>query len=193
MTKINEENFFFFDKNVSDIEIYPNSIEHAYFLILNEDLNSAEKIFAKNDSPRGIWGISLTNILRGYVSKYPTFFQIRNFMEIDVDFLLKNNKISYVEQFLGSLEFLSTINQETYKFIARVMYENRLLTAALKYMEKSKQIYYQDPELHYMLAKYYLSGRCYEDAEFYINECLKLLPEYYPALILKEKIEEMIV
>ena len=71
------------------------------------------------------------------------------------------------------------------------MLENKLPSAALKYMEKSKQIYYNDPELQYMYAKYYMDNEQYRNAYFYINECLKLLPTYYPALVMKENIEEI--
>jgi tetratricopeptide (TPR) repeat protein len=191
MTGLNKENFFFFSDKCSELTIVPNSLEHAYLAIINEDLQSADAVFANLDSPRARWGRSLVSILKGFMTTYPTYFEIRNFLEIDLDFLLKNNKIDYVEQCLGALEVLSTINQETYKFAARVMLENKLFSAALKYMDKSKQIYYNDPELQFMYAKYYLDAQRYKDAYFYINECLKLLPTYYPALVMKERIEEI--
>ena len=191
MTSHSQNISFFFYNDCSNIKITPNSIEHAYCAILNDDLDSAYSIFNNIDSPRANWGISLVSILKGYVEVFPTFFGIRNFLEIDLDFLLKNNKISYVEQVLGALDFLSTINQETYKFAARVMIENKLYTAGLKYMEKSKNVYYNDPELHFMFAKYYENQQNFEEAEFYIEECLKQLPEYFPALVLKEKIEQI--
>ena len=70
------------------------------------------------------------------------------------------------------------------------MLENNLYSAAIKYLETSKQIYYNDPELHFMFAKYYMDITNYKEAQFYIDECLKLLPTYYPALMIKEKIEE---
>ena len=190
MTSLSKDNFFFFSKDCSDIKIEPETIEHAYLAILSDDLLTAGRVFSKLDSPRAKWGISLVSILEGFLKDYPTYFQIRNFLEIDVDFLIKNNKIAYVEQFLGALDFLSTINQETYKFVARVMLENRLFSAGLKYMEKSKSIYYNDPELMFMFAKYYMNGHQYESAYYYINECLKLLPEYYPAQVMKQRIEE---
>ncbi len=190
MTGLNNT-LFFFTNDCSNIKITPNSIEHAYCAILNDDLESAYSVFKNLDSPRANWGVSLVSILKGYVEIYPTFFGIRNFLEIDLDFLLKNNKISYVEQVLGSLDFLVTINQEAYKFTARVMLENDLYSAGLKYMEKSKNVYYQDPELHFMFAKYYIKMQNFKEAEYYINECLKLLPDYYPAHILKEKIEQI--
>ncbi len=191
MKGLNKENFFFFNKDCENLVITPDSIEHAYLAILNEDLNSAETVFSHIDSPRAKWGKILTSILNGYMMDYPSFFQIRNFFEIDLEFLLKNNKINYVEQCLGALDIFSTINQEVYKFAARVMLENRLYKAALKYLDKSKQLYYKDAELHFIYAKYYFDIFHYEEAYFYINECLKLIPEYYPAKIMKKRIEEI--
>lgn len=190
MTGQNKEKLFFFSDTCSELEITPNSLYHAYLAILNDDLDSAYIVFSHIDSPRGRWGVSLVSILKGYMSIYPTYFGIRNFFEIDLDFLLKNNKIDYVEQCLGALEVLSSVNQEIYKFTARVMLENRLYTSALKYMERSKQVFYNDPELHFMYAKYYMNINKYNEAYFYVNECLKLLPDYYPAQKMKQIIEE---
>lgn len=191
MTGINSQKLFFFDKDCSKIKFVPNSLEHAYLSILNEDLNTAKIIFSNLDSPRARWGSVFTSILEGFMVNFPTYFEIRNFLEIDVDFLLKNNKINYVEQVLGALDIFAAINQECYKFIARVMLENNLNTAALKYMDKSKQIFYNDPELHFMYAKYYYEKKYLNDAYFYVCECLKMVPSYYPAEIMKEKIEEL--
>ena len=182
-----QQMFFFNQENQT---FTSKSIENAYFSILKGDLHTAKSIFENIDSPRSHWGKCFVDILIGYVENFPTYFEIRNFLEIDLDFLIKNNKINYVEQILGSLEHLSDINQEVYKYVARVFYENRLYKASLEYLEKSKKIFYKDPELHFMLAKYYLNSRDYEDSYFYIKECLKILPDYYPAKNLKMKIEK---
>lgn len=190
MTSLFKEKFFFFYPDCSSIKIVPNSIEHAYLAVLNSDLVSAKKIFSKIDNPRGIWGTILVSILDGYMEIFPTYFQIRNFLEIDLDLLLKNEKLDYVEQLLGALDIFAEINQEVYKFTARVMFENNLLSAAFKYMQKSKDIYYNDAELHFMLMRYYLKVHDFEQAYLEVNECLQLIPNYYPALVMKEKIEE---
>lgn len=190
MKDLSKDTLFFFSENPEELEIYPGSLCHAYLSILNDDLDTAYSVFSHIDSPRGIWGCSFVSVLKGYMSKFPTYFGIRNFFEIDLDFLLKNNKIDYVEQCLGALELFSTINQETYKFAARVMLENKLFTSALKYLDKSKQIFYNDAELHFIYAKYYMDTGNHANAYFYVNECLKLLPGYYPALLIKQKIEE---
>ncbi len=190
MVNFSEGKVFFFYPNCSDIKIVPNSLEHAYLCLLNNDLSSAKAIFSKIDNPRGIWGTILVSILEGYMEIFPTYFQIRNFLEIDLDFLLKNEKLDYIEQLLGALDIFADINQETYKFAARVMFENNLLSAAFNYMQKSKDIYYNDAELHFMLMRYYIKVHDFEQAYFHVKECLLLIPDYYPALVMKQKIEE---
>lgn len=190
MLTFNQDKFFFFYEDCSFLEILPDSVEHAYLAILNDDLDTAEAVFAKLDSPRARWGKVLVCILKGFIKEFPTYFEIRNFLEIDLDLFLKNEKLDYVEQILGSLEILSAINQEVYKYAARVIYVNKLYSASLKYLEKSKKIYYNDAELHFLFARYYLRVNDCEEALFYINECLRLIPDYYPALQLKQKIEE---
>ena len=178
---------FFFKKNI-DVKFKPRSVEHAYFAILNDDLKSAQAVFESLDSPRAKWGKALVDILLGYIENYPTYFEIRNFLEIDLDFLLKNDKFDYVEQLLGALELLVGINQEPYKFVARTMFENRLYKASKEYLEKSKELYYNDPELHFLFAKYYINSRDYEKADFHLDECLNILPDYFPAKKMQKEI-----
>lgn len=184
--------FFFSDDN-SEVTFSPGSLEHAYLAILDNNLISAKEIFCSLNSPRARWGKALVDILTGYIEKYPSYFEIRNFLEIDLEFLLKNEKIDYVEQFLGAAEVLADINNETYKYIARVMYENKLYKAAKEYMDKSKKLFYNDPELHFMYTKYYINFNEYENARYHIDECLRILPDYYPAKILKNQIQAQLM
>ena len=92
----NEKKIFFFYEDSSSIKIAPNSIEHAYLAIINEELDVAMKIFSQIDSPRAFWGKILVDILKGYLPEFPTYFQIRNFFEIDLDMLLKKTCYSVV-------------------------------------------------------------------------------------------------
>ena len=87
---------FFFSENNTVLTFKPISLECAYLLIIKDDLPGALKIFETIDSPRGKWGIFLINILNGYTEVFPSYFDIRNFLEIDLDFLIKNEKIDYV-------------------------------------------------------------------------------------------------
>ena len=179
---------FFFDCKNNNYTFKPGDIEHAYLLVLQEDLVAAGKVFAQIDSPRAHWGITFTDILNGFLVRYPTYFEVRNFFEIDMDFLLKNEKIKYVEMMLGALDILSEITHEVYKYAARIMLENHLYNAAEKYLDKSKSMFYNDPELHFILAKNCLRKNLLEEADRYLKECLKIVPSYYPALKLKKDI-----
>lgn len=184
---------FFFSDNIQELKFDPISEETAYLLILQDDLDGARVVFEKLDTPRAKWGRALVDIIKGYIEEFPAYFEIRNFFEIDMDFLLKNEKISYVEQMLGALDFLCETNQEVYKFAARVLMENKLFNAAKKYLDKSKSVFYNDPELHFLFTKYYLRLKEYHNAEYHIKECLKILPEYYPAKKILADIQEYLV
>ena len=179
---------YFFSKKNSDIVFNSNSLEQAYLAILGDDLISAKEIFLQVDSPRARWGRALIGILSGYLEFYPTYFEIRNFLEIDMDFLLKNEKLDYIELLLGSIDLLVDINQEVFKYTARVMFENKFYNAAKKYLDKSKDVFYKDPELHYLYAKYYYKMKDYEKADFYLDECLSVIPDYYPAITFQKEI-----
>ena len=178
--------FFFSKENI--IEFKPTSIEHAYLALLNNELDNAYKIFAKLDSPRSNWGKTLIEIINCRIIRFPTYFEIRNFLEIDLDFLLKNGKIDYIESILGSLEILVKINNETYKYVARVMLENNFKDAAKKYLDKSRDIFYNDVELHFLYAKYFIETNKYHQAFKHINLCLEILPDYFPAKKIQQEI-----
>lgn len=181
---------YFFQHQDNDLIFKSRSVEHAYLAILDNDLTSAGAVFESIDSPRSNWGVSLVQILNGFLERFPTYFEIRNFLEIDLDFLIKNDKIDYVQQVLGSLKILSDINQETYKYVARVLYANRYYNASKDYLEKSKNLLYHDPEMHFMFARFFLKDREYESAAYHIKECLKIIPDYFPAKKLKKEIEK---
>lgn len=181
---------FFFSDALENMAIEPMSIEHGYLAILNDDLASSRAVFEKIDSPRGRWGRAFVEILGGYIEHFPSYFEIRNFYEIDLDFLIKNEKFNYVENLLSALKLLTGINQEVYKYTARVLYENKMYNASLEYMEKAKESFYRDPELHFMLAKFYLNSNQLTEANYYIDECLKVVPSYHPALKIKAEISK---
>ena len=179
---------FFFSNDNINLNIKAGSIEEAYLLVIKDDLDNALFIFKNLDSSRAKWGIFLINILKGFFTNYPTYFQIRNFFEIDLDYFIKNNKVEYVQMMLGASQNLIIINQEIYKYVARVMFENNYYNTCKEYLDKSKEVFFNDPELHFIYTKYYMKMNSLEKALNHINECLKIVPDYYPALVLKSEI-----
>ena len=106
---------FFFAKD-SVVNFKAISIESAYLAILNDDLDTAFSIFKSIDSPRAKWGVVLVDIVKGFIEHYPTYFDIRNFLEIDLDFFIKNENV-----FIISVWY---IIPDFFHFVKRFAYEN---------------------------------------------------------------------
>ena len=56
------------------------------------------------------------------------------------------------------------------------------------YLDKGLENSYSDPELHIILADYYLFKKDKESAVKSLKNCLNILPEYFPA---KNKLSEI--
>ena len=73
-------------------------------------------------------------------------------------------------------------NPECYKFIGRAFWANNLMSAAMFFLRRAKDKFYQDPELHYLLAYiFYNNDRNIDLAKKALGACLGILPEYAPA------------
>ncbi len=169
-----------------DIESFP--IEYAYALFLDGQLELAVSCLQNINSIRANWLKELINLIRFSKMESPTYFQIRNFLELDIDLMIVSQKFQYLEKFLNYSKFLSEINKETYKLIGRVLFNNNLVSMAKYYLDLYKNTVYYDPELHFMYARYYILHSDYRNALNSINQCLLSLPEYYPAIKLKSDI-----
>ena len=66
--------------------------------------------------------------------------------------------------------------------IFRAMFENKFYQAAKEYLDKSKDVFYNDPELHFLYAKYYTRFKDYEKADYHLDECLNILNDYLEML-----------
>ena len=97
---------------------------------------------------------------------------------------------SYVEKIVRYADFMFTINPEVHKFIGRVFYNNAYNDQAMFFLDRAKSYFYHDPELHYLLAFIYYNRNEYKNAEKSLENCLCILPEYFPALNLLKKIKQ---
>jgi len=165
-------------------------LESAYCYLLNENLEEAKKNFAliKDSDIRASWALFMISLIEGNIKEYPTYFQLRNFFEIDLNILIHYCKGLYVENIIRYCDFLFTINPEVYKFIGRVLYNNNLEPQAMFFLEKAKNYFWHDPELHYLLAYVHYNKKDYENARKALDDCLKILPKYFPALDMMSKI-----
>lgn len=165
-------------------------LENAYSLLFNEDLEKAKFAFSqiKDSDVRAKWALFMISLIEGNVKEYPTYLQLRNFLEIDLNLLIHYFKGDYVEKIIRYCDFMFTINPEVYKFIGRVLYNNNLEQQALFFLEKAKSYFWHDPELHYLLAYIYYQNDNKTEALKCIENCLDVLPKYFPAEDLKRKI-----
>lgn len=166
------------------------TVEGAYCKLLSGDAQSAKIEFAKAAMTdfRADWGKKLIGFIEGYVSDVPSYFQIRNFLEIDLNLLLQANQPQYVENIINGADLFYSVNPESYKFIARVMLNNDFPDVALYYLKKAKDKFYYDPEMHYMLAQCYVRQGEAGLAKSSIKNCLDILPGYFPAKKLLQNI-----
>lgn len=167
-------------------------LELGYCEILSDNLENAKKIFniIIDEDIRAVWGLFMISLIEGDVKKYPSYFELRNFLEIDLNLLISYYKGSYVENIIRYADFMFTINPEVYKFIGRVLYNNGYQEQAMFFLNRAKSYFYNDPELHYLLAYIFYNDRDYVKAKESVDNCLKILPEYFPAINMKNKISQ---
>ena len=169
-------------------ELHRDKLEQAYCEIILDNLKGARKIFEQleNEDTRAHWGLVMLDFLKGTVSEYPTYFELRNFLEIDLNILIMYCKGDYVERVVRYADFMFTINPEVYKFIGRVFLNNGLKAQAMFFLKRAKDRFYQDPELHYILADIYYKDGDIDLCRNAIDTCLTVLPDYAPAERLKK-------
>lgn len=157
------------------LEGYANLLAGNFALTqqLWEDLEETSPIVA--------WGKSLMGFIKLHVVKYPTFFQIRNFLEVDLNALLVAGQKEYAENIMSGLNIFVEINPESYKYVARVLLNHKYCGIAIPLLQKSLDVYYKDPETHYMTAKSYLYLQDKTHAIKYLKTCLNFHPDYLPA------------
>ena len=167
-------------------------LEEAYVCIYEDKLQEAEIIFRqiKEQDIRAHWALIMLAFINGEVEDVPSYFEIRNFFEIDLDILINWYKGDYVEKIVRYADYLFTINPEVHKFIGRVFWNNELKEQALFFLNRAKNYFYHDPELHFLIAQTYLEDKNIAGTINALNDCLNILPDYFPAQNLLNKLKK---
>lgn len=161
--------------------------EAGYCYIILDKLEKAQEMFEKATpyDIRAHWGLFLLQLLSGKISRQPTYFEVRNFLEIDLNILITYCKGNYVERIVRYADFMAFYNPECYKFIGRVFWANKLMTVAMFFLRRAKDKLYNDPELHYLLGYiYYHDEQNIPKSKKALETCLEILPKYAPAVSL---------
>lgn len=190
MVDYNEAKDKFLSGDVALVEQYFEEnnylLEWGYCKFLSGDLENAKIIFKhlKEQDLRADWAEKLIQFVEGHVLSMPTYFQIRNFLEIDLNLLITAKKPDFIENIINGGDLFYSVNQESYKFIARVMMHNDFYDVAFYFLKKAKDKFYYDPEMHLMLANCYIKNGDNYLARQSIENCLSILPNYLPAKML---------
>ena len=168
-------------------------LELAYARLLCEDVEGAKKLFSaiENNDIRAHWALFMISLIEGEAQEYPSYFELRNFLEIDLNILITYYKGDYVEKIIRYADYMYTINPEVHKFIGRVLYNNGLVEQGLSFLNRAKSYFYHDPELHYLLGYIYFSQGKLDEAQKALENGLRILPEYYPTENLLKNIIEI--
>lgn len=159
----------------------------AYSKFLQGDFNEAKILLSiiRNSSPAADWLFSLINILEDNYNYAPTYFQVRNFYEQDLEmlFLYKQTDLAY--KLIKKNDFFLNFNKEIYKYNARVLFNNKYIEEAKQFLRKSLELYYNDPESHFLFGEIYERTNEIEKAKKSYQKANEVSGEYLPA---KEKI-----
>jgi len=163
-------------------------LELAYCYLLQEKIHDAKTFFEKVDNPRGLWGKRLSKLFLDEYDEAPTYFEIRNFFEIDLNMFIDLGLYEYANSMLKNIDLFYSVNGESYKLVARVLLNNGYYEPAKIYIEKSKSKFYNDPELHYIDMQFYEKTGDYDSALKAVENCLSVIPTYYPAKQSRERL-----
>ncbi len=168
-------------------------LEEGYCELVADNLERATALFEKikNIDIRAHWGLYLISMIQLNPRICPTYFELRNFLEIDLNILITYGKGQYVRNILDYTDYMSRINPEIFKFIGRVFYKNGLKDEARYLFHRAKDVFYLDPELHYLIACMYLDNGDKKMALHYAKTCQEVLPEYYPAVNLEKMLQSV--
>ncbi|MCR5264967.1 MAG: hypothetical protein K6E29_00050 [Cyanobacteria bacterium RUI128] len=163
-------------------------LEYGYALLMLGKTDEAEEVFSGLDSHRADWIKKIISITKDKLNGYPTYFQIRSFLEIDISMLLKSKQVDFVQKLINYAQFFQGINNESFKFFARALLKNGLTIGCKHFMDKALDEFYNDTELHFLYVEYYLYLEDYDNAVKSLKKCLSINPEYYPALKMKKEL-----
>lgn len=193
--KLEHARKFFYARDYSSAANLFDELGHFYekgfcTFLLGDEVG-AKKIWnaVKNPCPAVFWGLDILEIIKCRYSVYPTYFQVRAFLEVYLHLLILNEHLAWAENILSGYEIFSNVNYEACKFIARVLYFHHYDELTLDFIEKSKRICYPDPEALFIEAQTYLRCNNNTQALISLNKILEIVPEYTPAINLKKCVE----
>lgn len=162
---------------------------YCYFYGGNKD--KADRIWfsQKENSSLLNWARTFSGYVEKKEKSLPSFFQIRNFYEIDLDMLISLGFDSYAENLINSIQYFAYLNLEIYKLTARVLYNNNYYDFADKFLYAAKEYGDEDTELYVLDAQNNIAQNRYYSAIKSLEKALAISKDYIPAKNLLEKLK----
>ena len=91
-------------------------------------------------------------------------------------------KAEYIKKIIRENSYLEYFNREIYKYSGRVLLRNNQWNLAEKFFKKSLDIFYKDPETHYLLGELYEKEKNYTKAEKEYKLANEVNKGYLPAV-----------
>ena len=166
----------------------------ALSLILQKEIEKAKEVLTKTpDSPAKFWCTFLTELFsqNKNIKTWPSFLEIRHFMELTVYLLLKSKNQDYITLLIKNLKKLLDINLDSEKHIGYAYFHFGDLNSALSFLNNSIKRNSQDGEIYFVLGKLYLQKGSPHDALAMLENARLLLPDHVPTRELLERVKSM--
>ena len=176
------------EKEIAKAQVYfikaNNVYGCAYCEFLQGNIKQAKAILLteKETSIASDWLNFLCSALQNDFSSQPTYFQIRNFYEQDVEMLFKYGRKDIVNKILRLCTIFEKYNGEIHKFNGRVLKNNGYMDFSRECLLKSLDICYKDPETHYLLGELYEEIGDIQQAKEEYQKAIDVNNGYYPAM-----------
>ncbi|MDO8610836.1 MAG: hypothetical protein Q7R95_09920, partial [bacterium] len=126
------------------------------------------------------------------IKNWPTFLQIRQFLEFTAYHLLIAKNHEYFKSFILNLDELMKINMDSEKIIAGAYFHAGEIDEAIYYFISAARKNEFDGEIYFNLAQIYLLKNDLPEALSMLTNASLLLPEHYPTEALLEKTRAML-
>jgi len=163
--------------------------------ILQKEIQKAKEVLVNTpDSPAKFWCEFLTELFaeEESIQKWPSFFEIRNFLELTVYLLLRSNNQKYIDLFIKNLNKLLDKNLDSEKFIGYAYFHFGDLDNALSLLNNSIKRNSYDGEIFFVLGQLYLKKGSPYDSLAMLENAQLLLPEHTPTKELLERVKAML-
>ncbi|GEM_PF-3353242 len=172
-----------------------NTVGVVFALIMLSNLDEAEFYWLKsNNSPAKDWCGFLIELFgkNHKINNWPTFLQIRQFLEFTGYHLLIAKNYEYLKLFILNLDELMKINMDSEKMIGSAYFHAGEIDEAIFYFIDAARKNQFDGEIYFNLAQVYILKNNLSEALSMLTNASLLLPEHYPTKALLEKTRAML-